>query len=157
RPFGSIDEKQARRFFDALADGRARVNLAPEPARTLIDAPGSTGSGGASSRALEFAKQIRDRFFGFQIADASRTLADLRTVKTPSERKVLIKALEVSNDAQIAGMRATHPGAYEYEVKAAIEAVFRGRGALSWSYPSIVGSGPNATTLHYARDRRQMK
>jgi Xaa-Pro aminopeptidase len=54
-------------------------------------------------------------------------------------------------------MRAAHAGAYEYEVLAAIEAVQRGRGAVSWSYPSIVGSGPNATILHYETSRRQMK
>ena len=33
----------------------------------------------------------------------------------------------------------------------------RGRGAVSWSYPSIVGSGPNATILHYPEDDRQMQ
>jgi len=42
-------------------------------------------------------------------------------------------------------------------VLAAIEAVQRGRGAVSWSYPSIVGSGPNATILHYPRGERQMQ
>src|SRR6202030_2566903 len=83
-------------------------------------------------------------------------LEDLRTVKTPYERKVLVKSLEISNEAQLAGMRAARPGAYEYEVKAAIEAVHRGRGAVSWSYPSIVGSGPNATILHYPDGDRQM-
>ena len=57
----------------------------------------------------------------------------------------------------MAGMRAARPGAYEYEVKAAIEAVHRGRGAVSWSYPSIVGSGPNATILHYPDGDRQMQ
>jgi Xaa-Pro aminopeptidase len=42
-------------------------------------------------------------------------------------------------------------------VKAAIEAVFRRRGAVSWSYPPIVGSGPNATILHYPGADRQMQ
>jgi Xaa-Pro aminopeptidase len=54
-------------------------------------------------------------------------------------------------------MKAAHPGAYEYEVKAAIEAVHRARGAVSWSYPSIVASGPNATVLHYPGGDRQMQ
>jgi Xaa-Pro aminopeptidase len=35
--------------------------------------------------------------------------------------------------------------------------VHRGRGAVSWAYPSIVGSGPNATILHYPESDRQMK
>ena len=100
---------------------------------------------------------MRERFVGFDTIDAMPILEDLRTVKTPYERKVLIKSLEISSDAQMAGMRAARPGAYEYEVKAAIEAVHRGRGAVSWSYPSIVGSGPNATMLHYPDGDRQMQ
>lgn len=78
-------------------------------------------------------------------------------VKTPYERRILVKSLEISGEAQMAGMRAARPGAHEYEVKAAIEAVHRGRGAVSWSYPSIVGSGPNATILHYPDGDRQMQ
>ena len=45
----------------------------------------------------------------------------------------------------------------KYEVEATIEAVHRARGAVSWSYPSIVGSGPNATILHYDESARQMQ
>jgi Xaa-Pro aminopeptidase len=54
-------------------------------------------------------------------------------------------------------MQAARPGAWEYEVEAAIEAVHRQRGAISQSYPSIVGSGPNATILHYTENTRQMR
>jgi Xaa-Pro aminopeptidase len=148
RAFAPIDEKQAPKFFDALGAGRARVSLVLDAGRGLND---------PLTRPLEFARQIRDRFFGFQVTDAAPILTDLRIVKTTYERRVLIKDLEISGDAQMAGMRAAHPGAYEYEVKAAIEAVFRARGAVSWSYPSIVGSGPNATILHYPHGERQMR
>ena len=37
----------------------------------------------------------------------------------------------------------------EYEVQAEVEYTFRRRNADFWGYPSIVGCGPNATTLHY--------
>ncbi len=37
----------------------------------------------------------------------------------------------------------------EYEVQAEVEYIFRKRNADFWGYPSIVGCGPNATTLHY--------
>ena len=143
-----VNRQQAAGLFEALDAGRARVALVLPPNRRLDD---------PLTPPLEFARQIRDRYFGFQITDASPILAELRTIKTPYERDVLIKDLEISSDAQMAGMRATHPGAYEYEVKAAIEAVFRSRGSVSWSYPSIVGSGPNATILHYPQSERQMQ
>ena len=148
RGFDPIDTKEAARFFDALTAGRAHVALALDSRRGLND---------PLSPPLEFARRIRDRFIGFQVADATPALADLRIVKTPYERKLLVKSLEISSEAQMAGMRAARPGAYEYEVKAAIEAVHRSRGASSWSYPSIVGSGPNATILHYPGGDRQMQ
>jgi Xaa-Pro aminopeptidase len=148
RSFGAIDDKQAAKFFEALTAGRARVQLLLPPNRGLNE---------PLTRPLEFARQLRERYFGFTMADATPILTELRTVKTPYERTILAKDLEVSGEAQMAGMRAARPGAYEYEVKAAIEGSYRGRGAVSWSYPSIVGSGPNATILHYADSERQMQ
>jgi Xaa-Pro aminopeptidase len=144
---GGIDAAEAKSFFDALGAGRARVALALEP-RTLNAPPGPT---------LEFGNRLRDRFIGFRITDAMPVLSELRLIKTPYERRMLVKSADISSDAQMAGMRATRPGAYEYEVKAAIEAVHRARGAVSWAYPSIVGSGPNATILHYAGSDRKME
>jgi Xaa-Pro aminopeptidase len=148
RGFGAIDEAQAARFFEALAAGRGRVALPLDPQRRLDD---------ALTPPLEFARKIRERFVGFQVSDATPVLTNLRMVKTPYERKLLVKSLEISSEAQKAGMRAARPGAHEYEVLAAIEATHRSRGASSWSYPSIVGSGPNATILHYPAGERKME
>jgi len=145
--FGPVTDKEAAAFLKAMESGRARISLPLDAGRRVTD---------ALTPPLEFAQKVRDRFFGFQIVDATPTLTALRMVKTPYERKTLVTSLEISSDAQKAGMRAAHEGAYEYEVKAAIEAVFRSRGADSWSYPSIVGSGPNATILHYPHSERQM-
>jgi len=148
RSYGPVAAADARSFFDALSAGRAQLAVLPENDRGTSDAP---------SPAVRFAGRMRERFSGFDTTNPALVLDDLRTVKTPYERNVLVKSLAISGDAQLAGMRAARPGAYEYEVKAAIEAVHRGRGAVSWSYPSIVGSGPNATTLHYPDGDRQMR
>lgn len=147
RSFAAITRSEGSHFFDALSAGHARVGLVL----------GAASVGEPLTPTQEFARRIRERFVGFDVFDPTKILTDLRTVKTPYERKVLIKSLEISSDAQMAGMRAARPGAYEYEVKAAIEAVHRRRGAVSWSYPSIVGSGPNATILHYSDGDRQMQ
>jgi Xaa-Pro aminopeptidase len=147
RRFGSISETEAARFFDALTGGRARVGL-------LL---GKTEVGEPLTATQEFARRIRERYVGFDVFDATPVITELRMVKTPYEQKVLIQSVQISSDAHLAGMRAARPGAYEYEVKAAIEAVHRSRGAVSWGYPSIVGSGPNATILHYPEGDRQMQ
>jgi Xaa-Pro aminopeptidase len=147
RPYGAVTAAQGARFFDALGAGHARVSLVLDPNHGVKD---------PLTPALEFARDIRDRFVGFTVADASKIFTDLRLVKTAYERQLLAKSLEITDDAQLAGMRTARPGAFEYEVKAAIEAVHAGRGGAP-GYPSIVGSGPNATILHYPDGTRQMK
>ncbi|HVD93801.1 MAG TPA: aminopeptidase P N-terminal domain-containing protein [Vicinamibacterales bacterium] len=137
----------ARTFLDAMEQGKAKLALLLEPQRTLNDAPGP---------ARQFATHMRDRFFGFQVKDATPVLAELRQIKTPYEQAVLRKSALISSDAHKAGMRAAAAGKFEYEVEAAIEEVYLRNGAMSWGYPSIVGSGPNATILHYEKSSRQM-
>jgi Xaa-Pro aminopeptidase len=124
------------------------LSLLLEPQRTLTDPPGTV---------RQFASRMRERFFGFQVKDATPVLAELRQIKTPYEQAVLRKSARISSDAHKAGMRAAAPGKYEYEVEAAIEEVYLRNGAMSWGYPSIVGSGPNATILHYQKSSRQMQ
>ncbi len=134
-------------FFQALAENRARLAIVSEPQTSLSTPPGS---------AAQFAARLRDRFFGFTIQDAAPIVAEARQIKTPFEQEVLRRSVQISNDAHRAGMRAAAPGKYEYEVEAEIEAVYLRNGAMSWGYPSIVGSGPNATILHYQKSQRKM-
>ena len=54
-------------------------------------------------------------------------------------------------------MRAARPGAWEYELEGAAEGTFRSLGAERVGYPSIVGTGINATTLHYDKSRSQLQ
>ena len=136
------------RFFQALDEGRARIAALLEPQRDLTRPPGPV---------TQFVARLRERFFGFHVQDAGPILAGLRQVKTPYEQDVLRRSVAISSDAHRAGMRAAAPGKYEYEVEAAIEYVYLSRGAMSWGYPSIVGSGPNATILHYSKSSRRME
>jgi len=124
------------------------LTLLLEPQRNLSDPPGP---------ARQFAARMRERFFNFQVKDATPVLSELRQIKSAYEQDVLRKSALISSDAHKAGMRAAAPGKYEYEVEAAIEEVYMRNGAMSWGYPSIVGSGPNATILHYQKSARQMK
>jgi Xaa-Pro aminopeptidase len=143
----TVDEKDAASFFDALGGGRAKVALAVDQMEP-DDPP---------TRAQDFLRRVRDRYVGFTPIDATPMLTELRLVKTPLELKILSEAIDISIEGQRAGMRAAAPGAFEYQVKAAIEAVHRARGAVSWAYPSIVASGPNSTILHYPESTRQLQ
>jgi Xaa-Pro aminopeptidase len=139
---------ESARFFQALADGRAKLALLLDPVTDLTAPAGP---------AAQFAAKLRERFFGFAVQDATPILAELRQIKTSYEQTVLRRSVEISSDAHRAGMRAARSGKYEYEVEAAIEEVYLRNGAMSWGYPSIVGSGPNATILHYEKSSRKME
>lgn len=135
-------------FLKSLRSGRARVALVLEP-KPLLSEP--------LPPIHELAEKLRERYVGFALQDATDLLRDLRQVKTPCEQRLLERSLAVSNEAHLAGMRAARPGAFEYTVQAAIEEVYGSRGALGPGYPSIVGSGPNATILHYAKSSRRLE
>jgi Xaa-Pro aminopeptidase len=136
------------RVFQALAENRAKLAVLSDFQTDLAAPPG---------RGPQFAGKLRDHFFGFSVVDAAPALADLRQIKTPYEQDILRKSVMISNEAHRAGMRAAAAGKYEYEVEAEIEAVYLRHGAMSWGYPSIVGSGPNATILHYQKSLRKME
>jgi Xaa-Pro aminopeptidase len=143
---GGANEYQ--RFFDALAARKARLAVMLEPQTSLSEAPGP---------ATQFAAKLRDRFFGFDVQDATPIVHLQRQIKTSYEQDILRKSVAISSAAHRAGMKAAAPGKYEYEIEAAIEEVYMRSGAMSWGYPSIVGSGPNATILHYNKSSRKME
>lgn len=84
-------------------------------------------------------------------------LADLRLFKSDWEVEAMRSAAEVTRDAHLAAMRFARPGLYEYEVEAEMQRVFTRGGSERVAYESIVGSGPNATILHYRENRRRMQ
>jgi Xaa-Pro aminopeptidase len=148
RPMRGGEPREYQRFFDALSAGNATLALLLEP-QTSLSAP--------LGPAAQFAAQVRERFFGFSVRDVSPVVHRLRQIKTSYEQDVLRRSVAISSDAHLAGMKAAAPGKFEYEVEAAIEEVYMRNGAMSWGYPSIVGSGPNATILHYNRSSRKME
>ena len=90
------------------------------------------------------------------IVDVDELLHEMRLVKGVEEIAALERAAAITADAHIRAMAATQPGRFEYEIRAELEYVFQRSGAHSPGYPSIVASGPNACTLHYVDNDRQM-
>src|SRR5213594_877271 len=103
-------------------------------------------------------RRVIDLVFSGQDVRNLRQLADsLREVKDADELARLRRAIDISVAGHVAAMQAARPGMYEYEIEAVLEAGFRKNGADRVGYPSIVGSGPNSTTLHYDVNRRQTR
>jgi len=103
-------------------------------------------------------KRVADLVFDGRDVRNFRPVADsLSLVKDADELARLRTAVDISGLGHIAAMQAARPGMWEYEIEAVAEAAFRRNGADRVGYPSIVGSGPNSTTLHYDVSRRQTK
>jgi Xaa-Pro aminopeptidase len=67
------------------------------------------------------------------------------------------RAAEISREGHAAAARLAWPGAFEYELQAALEYTFKRRGARGPAYTSIVGGGANATVLHYVRNDQKLR
>ncbi|MEZ0245626.1 MAG: Xaa-Pro aminopeptidase [Methylophilaceae bacterium] len=84
-----------------------------------------------------------------EIADVRGLLDEMRLFKSEDEIATMRRASEISAGAHRRAMRATRPGAAEYEIEAELLHEFRRLGAQSPAYHSIVAGGANACVLHY--------
>ena len=92
-----------------------------------------------------------------EIVDPGVSLHEMRLRKTEAEVDIMRRAGSITREAHLAAMRAARPGRYEYEVEAELLRVFRAHGSERPAYGSIVGSGPNATILHYRKNDRRLE
>ena len=100
-----------------------------------------------------FAKELA----GYAVKNARPIFMDLRQVKSPYELRLMQHAIDITTEAQERAWLAAPSSKMEYEVQAEVEYIYRKRNADFWGYPSIVGCGPNATTLHYEESQGPVK
>ena len=90
------------------------------------------------------------------IIDSSAYLHEMRLRKSAQELDTMRTAASITKEAHLRAMQSARPGVHEYEVDAELLHVFRKHGSERAAYDSIVGSGPNATILHYRAGNRVM-
>jgi Xaa-Pro aminopeptidase len=86
------------------------------------------------------------------VIDPAELLHEMRLIKTPDDLALLRRAVDISCKGHLAAIEALRPGAYEYELDAAIGYAFRKSGSPRCGYATIVGAGANATVLYYTGD-----
>lgn len=91
-----------------------------------------------------------------ELSDAAPAIARLRMKKSAAELALLQKSIDASVEAHRAAWKRIEPGLYEYQLAASMTAAWMDRGCERGAYPPIIGSGPNATVLHYSRNSRRM-
>jgi Xaa-Pro aminopeptidase len=105
----------------------------------------------------QFAQRLREQYPNLaRVQNLDNALFRIRATKTPAELDLIRRAVYITVLAQREAMRATEAGMNEFEIQGLIEGTFRRYGAERPGFGSIVGSGPNSTTLHYRQADRFM-
>jgi Xaa-Pro aminopeptidase len=166
-----FDEPNAIFLLDAASDPPKEFLFLPE--RKLAEERWTgpkIGPGPDAEKALGFAtvrstgefdsvlKKAAERARAvYSLKDVESDIAYLRQIKSLTEIALLEKATRITLKAHEAAARTLGPGVMEYEVEAALEYEFRRNGAERPGFPSIVGSGPFSTILHYDKSERRMQ
>ncbi len=82
---------------------------------------------------------------------------EMRLIKDDAEIALMQKAADISAEAHVKAMEVCVPGLHEYQLQSVMESHFVFEGGSGPAYTSIVGSGDNATVLHYVRNDAQIK
>ena len=99
-------------------------------------------------------ERMKKKHPSLKVTVVNDVLERLRGAKSASELALIRKAAEITVRAQKEAIPAIKDGMNEFEIQALIEYTFRRNGADRPSFATIVGSGPNSTTLHYNVDDR---
>ncbi len=129
-----------REELSELLEGQERIFIHSNDSGTMYTVRQVLGETAADGEIVEFEPYIHE----------------MRVTKDKWEITQLRHSVEVTARAHRRAMKTVQPGQKEYDVQAEIEYVFKKNG-LEPGFPSIVGSGPNATVLHYRDNDREMK
>lgn len=157
-----VDASELTPFLDAVKakgsfaskDGKVSISGAQDSIYMLLP-DGERDDAGRREFAQE--SQFAKAATGLKIVNAQPMFAELRLIKSPYELKMLQHAVDISTEAHMRAMAVVGRADWEYQVHAEIEYTYRRRNADNWGYPSIVGCGPNATTLHYEESQGPVK
>lgn len=92
-----------------------------------------------------------------ELLDPREWIHPMRLRKSDVEVAAMEHAIAITAEAHRRARELARPGVYEHEIEAEILRVFRKNGARRYAYHPIVGSGPNATILHYHDNDRLMQ
>jgi len=91
-----------------------------------------------------------------EIVDPRLLVHEMRLHKSDAEIELMQRAADISYEAHHRAALLAQPGRHEYELEAELAYTFRSRGGTGPAYGSIVGSGINATILHYIRNDQKL-
>jgi intermediate cleaving peptidase 55 len=120
----------------------------------FMDSPGSM----PSLISQENTKKLIETGLKLQtILPLSKTIQELRMIKSSSEIDIMKKSGMISSKAFIEAMKWTEPGTTEGQLWAKFDYETRVRGSTILAYVPVIAGGPNALSMHYVRNDMELK
>ena len=158
----------------ARATGFARVESSGSFLADLFRAIGDPRTGGrgpsaavylleptprptSTTPAARLSRFVREGAPAARFKDVATIVHEMRKGKSEAEARLIRRAVDVTADAHREVAALIRPGLPEYRLEGAILGAFTAGGASRAGFPSIVGSGPNSTVLHYERNDRTIE
>ena len=140
-----------------VLDSLAAAGVAMSVVGELGEATEATGTAAllaAHTPDQQIFERLKATHSGLKVTPFNEAVARARGKKSDIEQRYIRQAVDITVLAQREAMAALEPGMNEFEIQSLIEYTFRRNGADRPSFSTIVGSGPNSTTLHYNADDR---
>lgn len=94
-------------------------------------------------------RSVAERVPGVAIEERTDLLPQMRATKSPAELGLMRQAVAATEAGYAAALAMIRPGVSELQIAQTLEREYQANGAEGVAYNSIVGSGLNATVLHY--------
>ena len=103
-----------------------------------------------STPALEYAKEIKDKYPEIQIFNNYNTIVNLRMYKSNEEVDLIKASIETTRFGIEELMKNSKSGIYEYQLESYYDMYIKMNGQKDVSFKTIAAGGVNATVLHYS-------
>lgn len=107
-------------------------------------------SKGYTTEALEYAKEIKEKYPELIIMNNYNKVINLRMYKSKAEVEMIKKSIETTRFGIEALMANSAPGMYEYQLECYYDMYIKMHGQKDVSFKTIAAGGVNATVLHYS-------
>lgn len=122
--------------------------------KIFIDNPGSMPtliSDDATKKLIQTGIKLQS------ILPLSKTIQELRMIKSEAEIEIMKKSGMITSKAFVEAMKWTSPGHTEGQLWAKFDYETRMRGASILAYVPVIAGGPNALSMHYVRNDMELR
>lgn len=135
-------KRYSERIRKPVSTEMARVLSLPAKRVFSVNYPRYVNLGAEVPARVQLAERLRTYSPDVEIRDVTPALTAMRIRHDPAELNLIAKAVHIGIDGLVAALQACKPGAYDYQVDATADYVFKREGASRMAYPPLTYISP---------------